>query len=163
MEKNRNIVLLCGEESADAELEQILTANGYHVVHAASREELTQHMGQKAPILVYPGGLEAIMEDTHREHTIRGLSIDEASKSVIVDGRRVSLTPTEYKILNLLIQRPGEVVSNAEIYSKVWKMEPYGAENTVAVHICHLREKIEDNPQNPKFLKGVWGQGYKVG
>ncbi len=92
---------------------------------------------------------------------IGGIELDDASKSVTVDGEKVSLTPTEYEILLLLMQNPDKVFSPREIYFKVWKDDPFGTESTVAVHIRHLREKIEINPAEPRYLKVVWGQGYK--
>lgn len=92
-----------------------------------------------------------------------GLEMDDAAKLVRVQGNRVNLTPTEYKILFLLMEKPGRVLSNRQIYESIWKMAPIGADNTVAVHIRHIREKIEENPQNPRYLRVVWGQGYKVG
>lgn len=92
---------------------------------------------------------------------IGGIELDDASKSVTADGEKVSLTPTEYEILHLLMQNPDKVFSPREIYFKVWKDDPFGTESTVAVHIRHLREKIEINPAEPRYLKVVWGQGYK--
>lgn len=90
------------------------------------------------------------------------LELDDTTKTVTVDGEKVSLTPKEYEILYLLMQNVGKVFSPKEIYLKVWKDNPYGAESTVAVHIRHLREKIEINPAEPRYLKVVWGQGYKM-
>ena len=78
------------------------------------------------------------------------------------DGEPVALTPTEYEILKLLMEHPGQVFSPKEIYKKIWNDLPYGSENTVAVHIRHLREKLEINPAEPRYLKVVWGQGYKM-
>lgn len=99
-----------------------------------------------------------------REGVLRigGLSLDDKSKEVSLDGEKLSLTPTEYEILMLLMKSPGEVFSPREIYRRVRKEEPYGAESTVAVHIRHLREKIEINPAEPRYIKAVWGQGYKM-
>ena len=91
-----------------------------------------------------------------------GLEMDDEAKKVTVFGETVSLTPTEYDILHLLMKNPGKVYSTAQIYSQVWKDTPLGAEGTVAVHIRHLREKIEIDPANPRFIKVVWGQGYKL-
>lgn len=93
---------------------------------------------------------------------IGSIELDDASKKVTVDGEQISFTPTEYEILRLLMQNPDKVFSPKEIYQKVWKDDPYGAESTVAVHIRHLREKIEINPAEPRYLKVVWGQGYKM-
>lgn len=93
---------------------------------------------------------------------VAGITIDDNGKAVYVDGKEVSLTPKEYEILKLLALTPGKVYSPAEIYRHVWKDEPFGADATVAVHIRHLREKIEINPNNPRYIKVVWGQGYKI-
>ncbi len=91
-----------------------------------------------------------------------GIELDDKAKEVTLDGEKVNLTRTEYDILKLLMDHPGQVFSPNEIYEKVWKDNPYGTENTVAVHIRHLREKIEYNPQEPRYLKVVWGRGYKM-
>ena len=91
-----------------------------------------------------------------------GIVLDAEEKSVTVDGNLISLTPTEFEILKLLIRNPGVVFSPKEIYKRIWKDDPYGAEGTVAVHIRHLREKIEISPAEPRYLKAVWGQGYKI-
>lgn len=91
------------------------------------------------------------------------LEIDDASRAVLVSGREVKLTPIEYKILRLLVQQRGRVLSIEQIYEAIWKMQPIGADNTIAVHIRHIREKIETNPKEPHYLKVVWGTGYKVG
>lgn len=92
---------------------------------------------------------------------VGGIELDDKEKTVMLDGEYVSLTPTEYDILKLLMQNPGQVFSPREIYEKIWNDLPYGSENTVAVHIRHLREKLEINPAEPRYLKVVWGQGYK--
>lgn len=90
-----------------------------------------------------------------------GIEMDDVEKKVLLDGEEVSLTPTEYDILKLLMRNPGRVFSPREIYQKIWNDVPYGSENTVAVHIRHIREKLEYNPAEPRYLKVVWGQGYK--
>lgn len=90
------------------------------------------------------------------------ICVDLDRKTVTVDGEPLNLTPTEYKIMVLFMKRPGRVYSPKEIYELVWKDNPYGAENTVAVHIRHLREKLEINPAEPRFLKVVWGRGYML-
>ena len=94
--------------------------------------------------------------------TIGGITLDDSSKTVTCDGEDVYLTPTEFEILRLFMHNPGKVFSPKEIYSKVWNDAPYGAENTVVVHIRHLREKLEINPAEPRYLKVVWGHGYKM-
>ena len=91
-----------------------------------------------------------------------GIRLDDAAKAVTVDGETVSLTPIEYNILLLLMQNPGRVYSTGQIYELVWNDPALGSENTVAVHIRHLREKLEIDPANPRYLKVVWGLGYKM-
>lgn len=91
-----------------------------------------------------------------------GIEMDDESKIVRVDGQQISLTPIEYDMLRLFMENPGKVFSPMEIYRYVWKEEAIGSEGTVAVHIRHLREKIEINPAEPRYLKVVWGQGYRM-
>ncbi len=91
-----------------------------------------------------------------------GVELDDNSKEVTVDGEKISLTPTEFQILKLFMKNPGKVYSPKDIYREVWEDAPLGSEGTVAVHIRHLREKIEINPSEPRHLKVVWGQGYKI-
>ena len=93
---------------------------------------------------------------------IGGICLDDSTKSVTVDGEPVSLTPTEYAILHLLMKNPGRVFSTRKLYEEVWQEAALGSEGAVAVHIRHLREKIEINPSEPRYLKVVWGQGYKM-
>ena len=94
--------------------------------------------------------------------TIGGVELDDAAKSVTVDGEPVSLTPIEYNILHLLMRNPNRVFSSSQIYELVWNENAIGSEGSVAVHIRHLREKIEINPSDPRYIKVVWGQGYKM-
>ena len=94
--------------------------------------------------------------------TIGGIVLDDRTKSVTVDGDPVALTPTEYSILHLLMANPGKVYSTKALYESVWQEAALGSEGAVAVHIRHLREKIEINPSDPRYLKVVWGQGYKM-
>lgn len=93
---------------------------------------------------------------------IQGLELNDKEKQVMLDGDVISLTPTEYEILKLLMEHPGEVFSPKEIYRRVWKENPIGTENIVAVHVRHIREKIEIDAANPRYLKVIWGQGYKM-
>lgn len=93
--------------------------------------------------------------------TIGSISINDASKTVQIDGEIVALTPTEYEILKLLMKNKGRVMSQKEIYESVRNEMAFGAENTIAVHIRHLREKIEINPSEPRYIKVVWAHGYK--
>ena len=94
--------------------------------------------------------------------SIGGIELDDKAKSVTLDREPVALTPTEYEILKLLMEHPGQVFAPRDIYQRIWNDLPYGSENTVAVHIRHLREKLEINPAEPRYLKVVWGQGYKM-
>ncbi|MBE5890401.1 MAG: response regulator transcription factor [Lachnospiraceae bacterium] len=91
-----------------------------------------------------------------------GLEINDDLKTVTVDGEEVKLTPIEYNILLLLVKNKGKVYSINQIYESIWNAEAVGADNTVAVHIRHIREKIEINPKEPRYLKVVWGVGYKI-
>ena len=103
-------------------------------------------------------------EEEEKEHIYRtgGLMVNDDRKEVTVDGEKVKLTRIEYNILLLLIQNKGKVFSIDEIYEKIWKEEAFYADNTVTVHIRHIREKIEIDPKNPKYLKVLWGIGYKI-
>ncbi|MCR5369270.1 MAG: response regulator transcription factor [Clostridium sp.] len=104
------------------------------------------------------------LDGTENTHVFRcgGLEINDENKEVFVDGKLVKLTPIEYNILLLLVRNAGKVFSIDEIYEKIWNEEAIDADNTVAVHIRHIREKIEINPREPRYLKVVWGVGYKV-
>lgn len=95
-------------------------------------------------------------------YQVGGLVINVENKQVTVDGEPVKMTPIEYSILLLLMKNPGKIFSINEIYESIWNEEAIGVDNTVAVHIRHIREKIEINPKEPKYLKVVWGVGYKV-
>lgn len=107
--------------------------------------------------------LKNICDHTERIYRFEGLEIDDIQRQVSVDNRKVRLTSTEYKILLFLINERGKVHSGYEIYQAVWGMRPIGADNIVPVHIRHIREKIEDNPRKPHYLKVIWGKGYMVG
>ena len=95
-------------------------------------------------------------------YQVGGLCMNDDTKEVTVDGEPVKLTPIEYNILFLLVKNQGKVFSIDQIYENIWNEEAIGADNTVAVHIRHIREKIEINPKEPRYLKVVWGVGYKV-
>ena len=102
------------------------------------------------------------MEENDSRIVIGSLEVDREMKAVFVDGEEVKLTPIEYKILELLSSNPNRVFSADEIYSRVWNEEHVVGDNTIAVHVRHIREKIEINPKEPKYLKVVWGIGYKI-
>ena len=106
--------------------------------------------------------LGTLAEDESDIYSVGGLSINDDNKTVSVDGEQVKLTPLEYNILLLLVKNAGKVFSINQIYESIWNEDAIGADNTVAVHIRHIREKIEINPKDPRYLKVVWGVGYKV-
>lgn len=106
--------------------------------------------------------LGACPEPVAGQITLGELVLDDRTKSILVDGTSVPLTPTEFAIMGLLMTNPGKVFSTRELYESVWRETALGSEGAVAVHIRHLREKIEINPSEPRYLKVVWGQGYKM-
>lgn len=105
------------------------------------------------------GSIESTEDKTY---SLGSLLIDDETKEVTVDGEIIKLTPIEYNILLMLISNPGKVFSSKQIYESIWNEDALGADNTVAVHIRHIREKIEIDPKNPRFIKVVWGVGYKA-
>lgn len=102
------------------------------------------------------------LEQKPSKLVIGGIVLDDETKAVSADGEPVNLTPIEYNILLLLMRHPGRVYSSAQIYEQVWNETAFGSEGAVAVHIRHLREKLEIDPSNPRYLKVVWGLGYKM-
>ena len=102
------------------------------------------------------------VQETQGVLTVGGIVLDDGAKIVTVDGEPVSLTPIEYSILKLLMATPGKVYSTTALYEEVWQEAALGSEGAVAVHIRHLREKVEINPSEPRYIKVVWGQGYKM-
>lgn len=151
------ILLTAKGEDTDKVLGLNVGADDYITKPFNPVEMLARVRSQLRRYMQLGGG--AVREDVLRNG---GISLDDKSKEVTVDGEAVSLTPTEYDILKFLMQHPGEVFQPKVIYRRVWDDEPYGAESTVAVHIRHLREKIEINPAEPRYIKAVWGQGYKM-
>ena len=106
--------------------------------------------------------LGSLEQESRHLYQAGGLVIDDEMKEVSVDGEAVRLTPIEYNILLLLVKNQGKVFSINQIYENIWNEDAIGADNTVAVHIRHIREKIEINPRDPRYLKVVWGVGYKI-
>ncbi len=151
------ILLTAKGEDTDKVLGLNVGADDYITKPFNPVEMLARVRSQLRRYMQLGGG--AVRDDVLR---IGGISLDDRSKEVTVDGEAVSLTPTEYDILKFLMQHPGEVFQPKVIYRRVWDDEPYGAESTVAVHIRHLREKIEINPAEPRYIKAIWGQGYKM-
>ena len=118
------------------------------------------------PIIILSAKSEELggtsQEQKEKVYEVGGLRINDDLKEVTVDGELVKLTPIEYNILLLLLKNQGRVFSINQIYESIWNEEAIGADNTVAVHIRHIREKIEINPKDPRYLKVVWGVGYKI-
>ena len=182
-------ILVCDDEADIVSALRIyLEAEGYRVLTAANGKEAVAIVSRESVQLVVMDIMMPVMDGITamtriREHcnlpvilltakgedndkvlglTVGAFSVDERTRTVSLYGEALSLTPTEYEILRLFLRRPGEVISPKEIYRRVWQDEPFGADSTVAVHIRHLREKIEIDPATPRFLKVVWAQGYKL-
>lgn len=160
-EYSRIPVLVLSEN--DAEMTKIAALNAGaddYVVYPCNPLELLARV--KSQIRRYTQ-LSNFSKNIEQLYQVDGLVMDDVRRKVSVDGREVRLTPMEYKILKLLVQERGRVFSADRIYESIWNMEAIGADNTVAVHIRHIREKIEADPKKPQYLKVVWGTGYKVG
>ena len=159
-ESNVPIILLTAKsESSDKVLGLNIGADDYVTkpfdpveVQARVRSQLRRYLQLGAR----PGG------DEGESYTVGGVCLNDQTKSVTVDGEPVALTPLEFNILRLLIKNPGRIYSSAQIYELVWNEDSLGTETSVAVHIRHLRQKIEINPSEPRYLKVVWGLGYKM-
>ena len=151
------ILLTAKSEDTDKVLGLNLGADDYVTKPFNPVELLARVRSQLRRYMQLGGG-----EQRPQTITIGGVSLDDTAKAVTLDGEPVSLTPREYDILKLLMSHPGQVFSPKDIYRQVWGESPYGTENAVAVHIRHLREKLEIDPAEPRLLKVVWGQGYKL-
>ena len=151
------ILLTAKSEDTDKVLGLTIGADDY-VTKPFNPVELQARVKSQIRRYMLLGGGTPVTE----KFTVGGIEVDDKSKEVTLDGEPVNLTRTEYDILKLLLEHKGEVFSPNQIYEKVWKDDPFGTENTVAVHIRHLREKIEYDPANPRYLKVVWGRGYKM-
>ncbi len=160
-EHNIPVILLTAKsEDTDIILGLNLGADDY-ITKPFNPVEVLARVKSKLRRYMQLGG-RAVTSEPQTSYAVGGIELDDKTKEVFVDGEVINLTPTEYEILKLFLQRPGEVLSPKEIYIEVWKDTPCGAESTVAVHIRHLREKIEINPAEPRYLKVVWAQGYKL-
>ena len=157
-ESNVPVILLTARsEDTDKVLGLNVGADDY-VTKPFNPVELTARVRSQLRRYLQLGG-SAVRDGTMK---LGGIELDDKRKTVMRDGEPVSLTPREYDILKFLLQHPGEVFSPGELYRRVWNEEPYGAESTVAVHIRHLREKLEIVPAQPRYIRAVWGQGYKI-
>lgn len=155
---NVPVILLTAKSEDTDKILGLNTGADDYITKPFNPVEVTARVRSQLRRYLQLGGRTAAPE-TYR---IGGIELDDREKTVTLDGEPASLTPKEYEILKLLMANPGKVYSPKELYQQVWKDAPYGSENTVAVHIRHLREKIEINPAEPRYLKVVWGQGYKM-
>ena len=160
-ETNNIPIIMLSAKSTD--LDKILglgTGADDYVVKPFNQLELTARVKSQLRRYTQLGNLNQQEQD--QVYKCGGLQINDDNKEVTVDGEPIKLTPIEYNILLLLVKNAGKVFSIDEIYEQIWNEEAIGADNTVAVHIRHIREKIEINPREPKYLKVVWGVGYKI-
>lgn len=153
------IILSAKSEDADKILGLNVGADDY-VTKPFSPLELVARVKSQLRRYTQLGG--TVQKDEDKVYEVGGLRMNDDLKEVTVDGEPVKLTPIEYNILRLLMKNQGRVFSINQIYESIWNEEAIGADNTVAVHIRHIREKIEINPKDPRYLKVVWGVGYKI-
>ena len=158
--KNMPIIILSAKsEDADKILGLNVGADDY-MTKPFNPLELTARV--KSQLRRYTQLGSTIDKSNQAVYAVGGLSIDDEQKEVTVDGEPVRLTPIEYNILLLLVKNQGKVFSIDQIYESIWNEDAIGVDNTLAVHIRHIREKIEINPKEPRYLKVVWGVGYKI-
>lgn len=153
------ILLTAKGEDTDKVLGLNVGADDYVTKPFNPVELIARVKAQLRRYMTLGGGMKQANESTL---TCGGVILNDDAKTVSVDGEIISLTPTEFQILKLLMKNPGKVFSPKDIYREVWEDAPIGSEGTVAVHIRHLREKVEITPSEPRYLKVVWGQGYKM-
>ncbi|MBQ8541643.1 MAG: response regulator transcription factor [Clostridia bacterium] len=160
LRESKNIpVIILSAKSEDADKILGLTAGADdYVTKPFNPSELVARVKSQIRRYTTLGSIES----KAGEIVIKGLVINTEEKTVAVDGEDVRLTPIEYKILELLAKNKGKVFSADEIYKRVWREDTVVGDNTIAVHVRHIREKIEINPKDPKYLKVVWGIGYKI-
>lgn len=154
------IIVVSGQMAETAKIMALNAGADDYVTVGCNPLELLARVKSQLRRYIQLANLCATIDSIYR---VDDLEINDIRRTVSVEGREVKLTPIEYKILRLLVQQKGKVLSIGQIYESIWHMQPIGADNTIAVHIRHIREKIESNPKEPRYLKVVWGTGYKVG
>lgn len=154
------IIIVSEQESETVKISALNAGADDYVVIGCNPLELLARV--KSQLRRYTQ-LSNMRANINQIYKVDELEIDDNLRKVSVEGKEVKLTPIEYKILRLLVMERGKVLSIDQIYESIWQMQPIGADNTIAVHIRHIREKIERNPRQPRYLKVVWGTGYKIG
>ena len=157
---NMPVIVLTAKDTIDDKVDVLRGGADDYVTKPFNPLELVARV--KSQIRRYTKLGSTVMDTKKSIYTVGGLTIDDDLKEVTVDGETVKLTPIEYNILLLLVKNQGKVFSIDQIYENIWNEDAIGADNTVAVHIRHIREKIEINPKEPRYLKVVWGVGYKI-
>lgn len=155
------IMLTAKSEDADKVMGLTIGADDY-VTKPFNPVELMARVKSQIRRYTMLGASNGLVQEDNSSLRIGGIELNDKSKEVTLDGEQVCLTPLEFDILKLFMTHKGEVLSPRDIYEKVWNDTALGAESTVAVHIRHLREKIEYDSANPRYLKAVWGHGYKM-
>lgn len=160
---NVPVILLTAKSEDTDKIEGLTLGADDYVTKPFNPMELLARVKSSLRRYTLLGGMNGQVEEKNADTlTCGAISIFDDSKEVRVDGELILLTPTEYNILKFLMENPGHVYSPKEIYRAVWQDAAYETDNTVAVHVRHLREKIEINPSEPRYLKVVWGRGYKL-
>ena len=158
--KNMPIIILSAKSEDADKIQGLNVGADDYMTKPFNPLELTARV--KSQLRRYTQLGSTIDKSNQAVYAVGGLSIDDEQKEVTVDGEPVRLTPIEYNILLLLVKNQGKVFSIDQIYESIWNEDAIGVDNTVAVHIRHMREKIEINPKEPRYLKVVWGVGYKI-
>ena len=158
-EKGIPIIMLSAKSEDYDKIEGLNTGADDYVTKPFNPLELIARVNSQIRRYTSLGSITQKQENIYKTGN---LEINDDTKEVFVDGNKIKLTPTEYNILKFLTKNKGRVFSINQIYENVWEDEAYGAENIIAVHIRHIREKIEINPKEPKYLKVIWGIGYKI-
>ncbi len=159
-EKSLPVIMLSAKSEDEDKIEGLNLGADDYVTKPFNPSELIARVNSNIRRYVRLGDISN--DKATKTYVVGDLIIDDERKKVILEGKDVKFTPTEYNILKFLCKNKGKVFSIEQIYRNVWEDEAYGAENIIAVHIRHIREKIEINPKEPKYLKVIWGVGYKI-